>query len=227
MAEISQSTLVNKSHSKQNQKYLLFGAVAILVIFHGVGFWGLVFSNNSSYFQKLTPLNLLLTNSMLFSFHKDWNKKFILFALIVSVAGFMAEVIGVHTGLLFGNYKYGEALGKKLWDVPLLIGLNWLMLVYVTGHIADYIKLPWWIKSLVAALLMVLIDFFIEPAAMKFDFWNWENGAIPIMNYIGWFGLAFLLQLFFQKTSFRKRNKIAQFVYAVQMLFFIGLYIFI
>ncbi|MER2999052.1 carotenoid biosynthesis protein [Pontibacter populi] len=198
--------------------------LAVLVIFHIVGFWGLMFSGRPMYFQELTPLNLMLTNVLLFSLHRTWNNTFLVFAAVVTIAGFMAEVLGVHTGLLFGQYTYGEALGTKLWDVPLLIGLNWLMLIYSTGTIVNKLKANLLVKTLAGAVLMVVLDFFMEPVAMQFDFWDWQGDMIPLSNYAGWFGLAFLLQLYFQATDVNKQNALAPYVYLVQLLFFIGLY---
>ncbi|WP_276498457.1 carotenoid biosynthesis protein [Pontibacter litorisediminis] len=204
--------------------YALPLAVAVLVIFHAVGFWGLQFSGRPEYFQNLTPMNLLLTNALLFAFHKRWRKSFVLFALLVFAVGFFSEVIGIHTGLLFGNYAYGAALGLKVWEVPLLIGLNWLMLVYSTGHISEYTSLPRWGKAILGTLLMLLLDFFIEPVAMRFDFWDWQGGQIPMSNYLGWFVVALGLQVYFQWASIYKRNPLAPYVYLVQLLFFMGLF---
>ncbi|MBC5775685.1 carotenoid biosynthesis protein [Pontibacter sp. KCTC 32443] len=199
-------------------------ALAVLIIFHAVGFWGLLFSGRPMYFQELTPLNLLLTNMLLFSLHRNWNAHFILFATVIAVTGFLAEVIGVHTGLLFGQYRYGAALGIKLWEVPLLIGLNWLMLTYSTGTIAAKFNVNPWAKALISSALMVLLDFFLEPVAMHFDFWNWQGNVIPFSNYIGWLLLAFLMQLYFHFTAIYKHNRLAPVVYLVQLLFFLGLY---
>ena len=81
------------------------------------------------------------------------------------------------------------------------------------------------VKTLAGAALMVLLDFFMEPVAMQFDFWDWKDAAIPISNYAGWFGLAFLLHLYFQVTNVNKQNPLAPFVYLVQLLFFIGIYL--
>ncbi|WP_439880786.1 carotenoid biosynthesis protein [Pontibacter sp. MBLB2868] len=202
-------------------KYALPLAVAILVIFHAVGFWGMLYSGRPEYFQRLTPMNLLLTNAILFAFHRRWNAAFVLFAGVVFAVGFFSEVLGVHTGLLFGNYSYGVALGIKVWEVPLLIGLNWLMLTYVTGIISSRLRLAWYAKALVAALLMVLLDYFIEPVATQFDFWSWQGGHIPITNYLGWLIVATFLQLYFQKAAFPKKNAMAPYVYLVQLLFFL------
>jgi putative membrane protein len=226
MPETTQPALSRSSFvAKRYKKYALPAAVAVLVIFHAVGLWGLLFSGDPAYFQRLTPMNLLLTNALLFSFHRRWNRGFVLFAVVVFLTGFFSEVIGVHTGLLFGNYGYGAALGIKLWEVPLLIGLNWLMLVYTTGHMSNYIRLHWVAKALIGALLMVLLDYFIEPVATQYDFWSWQGDHIPVSNFIGWFAVALLLHLYFQKGSFYKQNKLAPYVYMVQFLFFICLYI--
>ncbi len=204
--------------------YALPAAVAVLVIFHAVGFWGLRYSGNPTYFQQLTPMNLLLTNALLFSFHRRWGTTFILFAVFVFLAGFLAEVLGVHTGLLFGKYTYGAALGSKVWEVPLLIGVNWLMLVYSTGHISNYLPWPRVAKAIVGALLMLLLDYFLEPVAMQNDFWSWHASEIPLSNFAGWFILALLLQLCFQWTPIFKANRLAPYVYLVQLLFFVALY---
>ena len=224
MPETKQSTPAIKDAVERYRKYALPAAVAVLVIFHAVGLWGLLFSGEPEYFQQLTPMNLLLTNVLLFSFHRRWNAAFVLFAVVMFCGGFLSEVLGVHTGLLFGNYSYGAALGLKLWEVPLLIGLNWLMLVYTTGHISNYFKLHWLIRALIGAICMVLLDYFIEPVAMQYDFWSWQGDSIPLSNFIGWFAVAFLLQLYFQKASFFKSNRLAPYVYLVQLAFFICLF---
>ncbi len=202
-------------------------SIAVLVIFHLVGFWGLVFSGDEKYYQNLTPLNLLLTNFLLFFNHKTFGRAFFLFAGITFLAGFFAEVIGVHTGLLFGNYAYGEALGFKLWQVPVLIGLNWVMLVYCTGSVArKWLKSPV-LAAFAGALLMVGIDFLIEPVAVKYDFWSWQNSHIPAWNYVCWFGLAIALQLYFQFSGVDKNNRLAAAVIVTQIAFFFALNLFL
>lgn len=201
-------------------------AMAVLLIFYSVGFWGLALSGNAVYFQNLTPLNLLLTNAILFSFHRDFSPAFLLFAVVVMLAGFLAEVLGVHTGLLFGEYSYGQALGLKLWDVPLLIALNWLMLTYGAGSISRWLQIHWLGRAALAALLMLALDYLIEPVALRFDFWSWHSGEIPLTNYLGWLGLAFLLQVLYHRSSFRKTNPLAAFVFCLQAAFFLALNIF-
>lgn len=206
----------------ENRKIVI--AVFILIVFHVVGFYGLIYSNYQPYFLALVPFNLLLTNVILFLFHRSFSRPFFIFAGVVFAVGFLAEVLGIHTGLLFGHYQYGAALGFKLWEVPLIIGLNWLMLVYTAGHVANYFKrAPDWVKAALAATLMVTLDYLIEPVAIHLDFWRWQGGQIPRSNYVGWLGVAIALQLYFQRSAFLKNNPLAPFVFFLQLVFFAAL----
>jgi len=198
-------------------------ATLVLIIFYAVGLYGIGFSSNPGWFRALSPLNLLLTNVLLYSFHKTWNLSFLLFAAVALLAGFISELIGVHTGLLFGSYTYGSSLGPKLWGIPLVISLNWLLLVYITGIIVQRLPINWVLRALLAAALMTFLDMFIEPVASVLDFWTWEGYHIPVVNYWGWLGVGFLLQLYFEKANFKKQNPLALVVYALQLVFFISL----
>lgn len=202
-------------------------SVAVLVIFHLVGLWGLLLSGNAGYFQNLTPLNLLVTVTVLFLNHTGFNKAFFWFVGITFLAGFLAEVIGIHTGVLFGNYVYGEALGFKVWEVPVLIGVNWVMLVYCGGILArKWLSSPV-LAAFLGALLMVGLDYLIEPVAIQYDFWSWQNNHIPVWNFVCWFGLALVLQLNFQLGQVSKTNPVAPAVFVIQALFFFALNMFL
>ncbi len=82
--------------------------------------------------QQLVWVNLLLTLILLMSFHKKWTKEFIFSALLVAFSGFLIEVLGVRTGYIFGYYQYGPSLGYALWDTPLMMMANWLIIIYIT-----------------------------------------------------------------------------------------------
>ncbi len=201
--------------------YLLPAAIFILLVLHAVGIWGLLFSGQTESFQRLTPFNLIVSNILLFAFHRDWRPCFIIFVLVCAFFGFFAEVAGIHTGLIFGEYSYGESLGYKVLDVPLLIGLNWLMLVYATGSLFSLARVPLPLRVLGAALLMVALDMLIEPVAIQFDFWSWNGNDIPVSNFIGWFGVALVLQVLFQLMPFGKQNNLAPWLLIIQTLFFL------
>lgn len=200
-------------------------AVITLIVIHFFGALGLSYEPLQSYFLLATPLNLLITAFLLFVFHPQWNLSFVLFGVLCFTIGYLVEVAGVKSGIIFGEYSYGPTLGLKLWDVPLIIGLNWLILVYSTGILAHSITKNTQLKSLIGSGLMVLMDFFIEPVAVSLDFWEWELEHIPLQNYLGWFFTAFVLQIFFHLSRFEKHNPLARYVIYVQLAFFIFLQI--
>jgi putative membrane protein len=104
-------------------------AIIFLAIIYMVGLLSsLVF--NSEIIQ-LTWLNPLISSIILFAFHQGKGFYFWLWVAGVFQAGYLLEMFGVKTGRIFGEYIYGNNLGYKWNDVPLIIGLNWLMLSIV------------------------------------------------------------------------------------------------
>lgn len=199
-------------------------SVAFLYVLHMVGAAGLLMAETAIIFQALTPLNLVISAVLLLSFHRSWTPGFLLFLAITYLLGFLIEVLGVEYGVIFGEYGYGSTLGIKIWGVPLLIGLNWLMLVYATGTICDRIPANIIVKSIVATAMMVGLDFVMEPAAIKYDFWYWESNSIPVQNYLGWGFTAFCFLILFYSLHFIKGNPLAWHLYMAQLLFFLVLY---
>jgi len=197
----------------------------LLTVIYVVGLLGFMGFLNIEDFEKLTPFNLLFSLIILLSHHKSWNPKTILFLFIIFFSGYLIELLGVKTSLIFGNYQYGESLGIKIFDVPLMIGVNWVMLVYAAGVIANLLPFPVWLKIVLASLLMVLLDFFIEPFAMQYDLWNWENNTVPLKNYTGWFFCGLVMQSLFFFMKIEKQNVVAVWLYACQYIFFVILYL--
>ena len=195
-------------------------AVWLLSIIYVVGIIGLN-SPLKDTFRVLTPLNLVITALILFYYHKDWGRSFIYFCLLVYTGGYFIELIGTTTGNVFGQYFYGKTLGLRIMGVPLIIGLNWLILIYSVGVYLAPAKAPMLLKIIGGSLLMVLIDVFIEPVAMASDFWQWESGMPPLLNYIGWFFTSSVFFTVFYMMDFKKENKIAPFVYYIQLMFFL------
>jgi putative membrane protein len=207
----------------ERKTYLYKIALALLVAMHLAGIIGLQHPVSRPLFQQLIAFNLLVTAAIVFYFHTDFNRSFILFSIITFLTGFFIEVVGVATGLIFGAYTYGGTLGLKWLNVPLLIGLNWLVLIYCTNVIAHKIPFPWWVKVLAGTGLMVGLDFFIEPMAMQYDMWAWQGNQVPVQNYVGWFIASLVLSALFHIFRFSKKNRIAMFVYVIQLIFFMAL----
>ena len=147
------------------------------------------------------------------------------------------EVTGVNTALLFGNYSYSGILGMQLFNVPLIIGLNWFIIIYCTGTITqvyeDYMlrkmkeqgmemKPQLMFLSFVvdAALLILLFDWMMEPAAVKLGYWQWEQNTIPLYNYVCWILISALLLVLFRKLNVARQNIFAVHLFIIQFLFF-------
>lgn len=192
----------------------------ILPLMYLAGIIGLNTPLLSPYFRLLTPYNLLASLALLLVFHTDWRRSFVYYCLLAFSVGFLVEVAGVHTGLVFGAYAYGPTLGFKVAEVPLVIGTNWLMLTYLCGNLADRLPGGILLKVLVAAALMTLLDVLIEPVAIRLDFWQWQEATIPLQNYVAWYAVSAALFFVFFSLPFKKTNTVAPLLLALQFLFF-------
>ncbi|MEQ8713968.1 MAG: carotenoid biosynthesis protein [Cyclobacteriaceae bacterium] len=191
----------------------------IFIVLHLVGIAGFSIEATQALFQWLTPFNLLISLGLLLWLHPSWNYQFVLLSIIVGLLGYLIEVAGVNTGHIFGDYTYGETLGFKLWNTPLMIGVNWLMMIYYTSAIAKRITSARVFQIVLGATLMVLMDLLIEPVAITFDYWTWSGAGIPIQNYIGWFVSALLLHTVYTSVENRK-NSAALYLAIAQLIFF-------
>lgn len=196
-------------------------SLAVLLILHTVGVLGLL-SPWHDLVLSLTPANLLISTAiLLWNSQQDWDLKFILMLIVFFLLGFLVEVWGVNTGIVFGEYQYGPVLGWKLWNTPLMIGVNWLMLLLASAATLSRFDFPIWIKVILASTVMVALDFFIEPVAVKLHFWQWAAPDIPLQNYIAWFGTALILQALHFTAITVKPNKIAPWLLLIQWMFFL------
>jgi uncharacterized membrane protein len=192
-------------------------------IFYMVGILGISLPWTHIFFLKITPFGILLISALLALFHKHFGwKQAVVFTIIV-IGSFILEMVGVHTGKLFGNYSYGDTLGLKLSDTPVIIGVNWLLLVYCTHAITLGWKIPVLLKVLLASVLMVVYDIALEPAAMAMDMWQWEGGRVPMQNYLVWFGASVFFHSLVHSAGIKIRNALAGYVFLVQLFFFIVL----
>lgn len=186
-------------------------ATGLAILVHAVGLAGMLFVDRS-FFISMTPVNLLLMQVLAW-WTSPAEKSVHLGSLIfLGGVGMMAEWTGVHTGLLFGSYAYGDHLGPKWWNVPLLIGGNWFLVItgslslalHLRDQLSEKFSGPVILKRpallsiavpFVAALLSTAFDRIMEPAAIKLGFWSWSSGNVPVYNYICWFAVSFLVLL--------------------------------
>ncbi len=193
-------------------------SITLIWIFNLSGIIG-VLVGYEDWFLSLTPLHLLIY-LMLILWNSNVNKRLLLGLAIPFGIGMIAEFLGVHYGFIFGEYTYGENLGVKIFEVPLMIGVNWVILVYCTAAIANRCSNSAVIASFIGAILMVILDMVIEVSAPRFDFWEFKNGIVPLQNYIGWFVIAFIGHLLFQKLVKTLHTIIAIHIFIAIAVFF-------
>ena len=204
------------------KKYLNISLIAVLVIMHAVGFFGLL-SSERDYYNDLTAVNLMITTVCFLLGTPSSHLNYVLVFLFAGTAGLIAEIVGVKTGMVFGEYHYSDQMGYKVADVPMVIGLNWAVLTLAIASFIRYWGKNVWIKAVAGASLMTLMDIFIEPIAQKLNYWQWKDGIIPLQNYLAWWLISFGLFLVVEKTLKDNANKIGFGVYIIQLMFFIGL----
>jgi len=213
-------------------KYLIATGIAILL--HAVGLIGLLYFNQQ-FFENTTPINLLLMLLLLVWTQTEKNKWFFIFFLICFLTGLGVEIIGIQYGVLFGHYHYGDILGYKIRQVPVILGVNWFIVIYGSGSCIYLLGRKYMGKISMAiavifggALLAVFYDWLMEPVAVRLDFWYWNGDRpVPFFNYICWFLIgAFLLSIYYA-CKFNKLNKFAVNLMLIQMLFFLMLRFFL
>ncbi|MEM6318441.1 MAG: carotenoid biosynthesis protein [Bacteroidota bacterium] len=198
-------------------------AIRVIWLFHVSAMIGVTLGF-FDFFVPKTPLNLLVTLGLLIWIYPIDNLKKAGFTLLFFVSGMFVEWIGVHNDFLFGPYSYGVNMGPKLDGVPWLIGVNWAVLVLITGVIANYLLTNKIGRALLGAFLMVTFDFLMEKSAPVFDFWTFEGGIAPLQNYIAWFGIAAVLHVFFQWGRLTGSLRFSTHLYLCQFIFFTYFY---
>ena len=198
----------------------------LMVVWYLGGIVGFLIPALKPLFQQLTPVGMVLAAALLIYFHEPKNlKSWLTFAGITGFC-FIVELIGVNTQLLFGNYQYGVALGFKLWNTPLVIGFNWLALIYCMSVLTKTIRDRWYFP-LVGASAMVAFDWLMEPVANATGMWSWESGSIPLKNYMDWFLVSGFLFLMIRILKVEFNNPIAGLMLVMQVVFFFTLNILI
>jgi putative membrane protein len=195
--------------------------IFVLIILHLVGVVGILIPQTRNLVLSLSSINLFLGFIVILLSERKNLTGILVFSLIAFLIGYGSELIGVHTGALFGNYWYGANLGLKLMEVPLIIGINWGVLAITSASLTQKFINNIYIKIGVNSLLMVFFDFIMEPVAMKSDFWSWENDVIPFFNYVCWFFVATILQVIYLNFFKTSTNKVLNTLFIIQLLFFI------
>jgi len=195
-------------------------SIVLIWLFTISGIIGILSPVYSSWFLKLTPLNLSVMFGLFLWNLKEINNQTFIALSIPFFLGFITEFLGVNYGFIFGDYTYGENLGVKIWGVPIIICINWALLTAITSKLSTHYFKNRLLAPLVGAFLMTLLDAIIEVSAPKFDFWEFEGGIVPLQNYVGWFFIALISHIGYQYFNVQASLKITWHIWCSMFLFF-------
>jgi putative membrane protein len=211
----------------EGKVYLKEKSVTILLmLIFIVGIIGHTIEYTREIMLILTPPTLIITSlAVFFTFFHRVNKNFYYWFFLTFVSTFILEAVGVKTGLIFGSYTYGNVLGPHLLDVPVLIGINWALIIIGAILISAKLTKNRILMPLLAGLFAVTFDLVLEPVAIKLNYWNWEGGNIPVQNYIAWFVIGTISAVLFSLMRVKVNDEVPKYYFITQFLFFVALYL--
>lgn len=213
-------------------------ATLLAFVFHACGAVGMIWLN-SPRFSSATALNLCIMLVLLIWTQGEKNLAFYRTILTVFGFGMAVEMVGIHSGWLFGNYRYGKILGPQIWDVPVLIGINWFMTSFCIGTLICQFTKRWGrgdsqqaekkflspmmlLRICMGAFLAMCFDLVMEKPAIRLGYWQWQGTGQPSWwNSFCWFVVSGILLVFFEKADFRKDNQFAVNLILIQFMFFL------
>ena len=197
---------------------LRYFSIFIVWLVNISGFFGIL-SDEKDFFLSSSPYVLTMTLFLLLV-NNTIDKKFLLRLFFIFLLGLSVEIIGVNFSFFFGEYKYGENLGVKIFDVPIVIGFNWVLLIILTGNFANRIFPKSIIgKVLSGSTMMILLDLLIEISAPKLDYWEFTINPVPFSNYFWWFVFSILFHLIYQSNN-NKEFVVSTNILVIHFLFF-------
>jgi bisanhydrobacterioruberin hydratase len=202
-------------------------ATFVVILFHCIGLIGM---HAFSWFSYLTPLNLLLSFSLLIYTKHEADNNWYLFFFIAFITGMVVEYLGVNYQVLFGNYYYKPTMGPMLSGTPYIIGVNWFIMTYTSAITTNYILKKFIINTnsllyfglhiFLAALFTTLVDVVLEPVAIHLNWWAWRQ-PIPFYNYACWYIISLCLMVVYNRLQLKPTNIFALTLFIVQSIFFI------
>jgi len=199
---------------------------SFFISFYIIGFSGLIIPFSNPVFLKLTPFALLLSFAAVLLYYESAEKKTLWVFALLYFLSFALEVAGVKTGMIFGDYHYGNGLGFKILETPFLIGINWVLLLFLSASFLQRFRLGTVSFALSASLVMTLYDVFLEQVAPLLDLWYWAGGSAPLKNYISWFIAGFIFHMIIRLSGIKPHSRIAPLIFTCHLMFFIFIKLF-
>lgn len=191
----------------------------VFVRFYAVGVVLWLLPPTRGLFVAITSPTLLLTLAAALIFHRRWSGAAIIWFAFIVVSAFALEWIGVHDPRLFGAYAYGPGLAPLIDGTPLIIGFNWLWLVYATHDLAARAMRTPLLRIAAGSLLMIAYDAVLEWAAPAMRMWQFDGGYAPLRNFVVWLAASLIYHAGFELLRIRSDNRPARVLFGLQALF--------
>lgn len=192
-----------------------------IISFYLVGLAGIFFPPTTGLFVALTPVAQLLSLGILIVYHSaGFNWRTIGIFGFVFITGLAVEIAGVKTNQIFGSYFYGNTLGVRIFDVPVLMGVNWVLMIYLTASIAEKWRINTLFKVFISSFSMIIYDFVLEHVASGMDMWHWQNDEIPARNFVAWFILSLIFHSLLKLFRINTSNELSVLLFLSQIVFF-------
>lgn len=137
--------------------------------------------------------------------------KFILIIIILFLIPLIYEYIGINYGGPIGvRYYYNQSFKPQILGLPIIVWVFWGIFIIISYLLTNSIilnilkkdyevflkdRLNILLISFFDGFIVTTFDLFIDPIAVKFGLWRWENFkfsyfGVPIGNFVGWFIIA-------------------------------------
>jgi uncharacterized membrane protein len=212
--------------SKEKILWGLFFIDLVIILFHLLGgFVGIGFAKS-----QLVMFLVLAFPLLIFFLHAIWILspiRALLFIILASSLGFLAEYAGLNSGVIFGGHYVYQARSLMLLNVPMSVILYWAVFTYL-GYSVVNSFLYWRNQSkpnfkqknyllliflcLSDAFVVTAIDLFMDPLQVHKGNWTWLEGGpyfgVPIGNFAGWFVLVLIITGIFRSFEYFNPGKI-------------------
>ena len=185
----------------------------------GAALWSLVLIYAAARFLQILPGNLPMV--WVIAFHVLPPLVFVLlhgaqiyrlrgaltFLVLFLVIGNIFENVSVLTGFPFGHYYFTELMGPKIFQVPILLGIAYVGMAYLSWVLA-YVILDgpqFGISDYRVVLVPALASIIMTSWDLSQDavwstylhLWIWPRGGayfgVPISNFFGWYLTVYLI----------------------------------
>jgi hypothetical protein len=146
------------------------------------------------------------------------NRRTVFELLSALVFGLLLETVMIYS---YHTYYYSDQFLFRIFDVPVVIGMGWAIIIYSAMLLSDQYEISWKVKPVFDAFTALVLDLSMDAAAIRLHFWHWqiplnqEWYGVPFENLFGWIAIVFTFSFIirFIRTLNPKRflTKILQF----------------